>query len=691
MKYTVVHNLPSRIRVRLHLSKSLYLDQYSIKHYLEATPFISNVKYRPKTHTIVIEFKNKEKGEALVLKKIKDSKLNDFEWTYWTDKKLTDLEKEKKSLLKAFTLLIGNPLIPPLLKPMLTINGALPVLKEGLEALKNKDLNTEVLDASAVGISIVTKDFATAGITSFLLKLGHYLELRTQHQSQKSLTEMLRVPSQSVWQKKDEKLIEVKMSEIKKDDLIVARAGTSIPFDGIVLEGDAMVNQASLTGEPLAIARRPGHSVFARTVIEEGELVIQVTSIAGESKIDKIINLLENSDSFKGAKQSKAEKLADKLVPYMFLTSGLTWLFTGSAVKAASVLMVDYSCALKLTTPLAIKRALLDSSKEGVLIKGGKYIEQLSDVTTFVLDKTGTLTKATPKVIEAYSFNGHTRDEVIRDSACLEEHFPHSVARAVVNFAKDKNIDHEERHGKIEYVVAHGIVSELDGERIILGSRHFLEEHEDINLESASELMDNHYKEGHSLLFMAKGKKLMGMLVISDPIKKDAKSFIDYLHNHPQIDGTVLVTGDSKYTANNVASTLGIQDVISEALPIHKKDHVDKLQAQGHIVAMFGDGMNDTLALSSADVGITLDQGADIAKESSNIIVLNDNLGPLIEAHQITTKAMKRIRSNNRFIIGINTAIMFMGMNGLLSPVQASLFHNSSTVLIALRSLGKYR
>ncbi len=691
MKYTIVHTLPSRIRLKLHLSLSLYLDQYSIKHFLEATPFVAEVKYRPKRHDLVIYFKNKEKGEPLVLEKIKHAQVDDFEWGYWADKKLSLVEKERRSVLKSFSLLMGNPLIPIALRPFITVNGARPVLQEGFDALKNKELNTEVLDASAVGISIITRDFATAGITSFLLKLGHYLELRTQYQSQKSLTEMLKVPNQSVWLKENDELREVKMDQIKKDDLIVARAGTSIPFDGVIVEGDALVNQASLTGEPLAIARRPGHTVYARTVIEEGEILIKVISCAGESKIDKIINLLENSDQFKGNKQSKAEKLADKLVPYMFLTSGLTWLFTGSAVKAASVLMVDYSCALKLTTPLAIKRALLDSSKEGVLIKGGKYIEEFSEVTTFVLDKTGTLTEATPEVIDICAFNGFEKDEVIRDSACLEEHFPHSVARAVVNYAKSKNIDHEERHGKIEYIVAHGIVSELDGNRVTLGSRHFMEEHEDIDLSVAKSFMDKNYKKGHSLLFMAMADKLMGVIVISDPIKKDAKAFINYLNDHRNLDETVLITGDSKYTANNVGKQLGINQIFSEVLPIEKKEKVDQLKEEGHVVAMFGDGMNDTLALSSADVGISLDHGADIAKESSNIIVLTDQLAPIIEAHRITEKAMKRIKSNNRFIIGVNSGIMLMGMNGLLSPIQASLFHNMTTVMIALRSLGKYR
>lgn len=691
MKYTIVHSLPTRLRLKLHLSRSLYLDEYSIKHFLDTTPFVDEVQYRAKNHTLIVNFENKERGEPLLLKKIKYARLDDFEWGHWATKKKTLVEKEKRSILKSFYLLIGNPLIPLPLRPFVTINGALPVLKEGVIALRERDFNTDVLDASAVGISLLTRDFATAGTTSFLLKFGHYLELRTQYKSQKSLTEMLKVPNQSVWLKDGGEIREIKMDKVKKGDLIIARAGTLIPFDGVIEEGDAMVNQASLTGEPLPIARRPGHSVYARTVIEEGEILVRVNSCAGESKIDKIISLLENSDQFKGAKQSRAEKLADKLVPYMFLTSGLTWLFTGSAVKAASVLMVDYSCALKLTTPLAIKRALLDSSKEGVLIKGGKYIEQLSDVTTFVLDKTGTLTDATPKVIEVVAFNGSDRDEIIRDSACLEEHFPHSVARAVVNYAKSKNIDHAEKHGKIGYIVAHGIVSDLDGNRVSLGSRHFIEEHEEIDLTVAKDVMEKNYKLGHSLLFMSMAKKLVGIIVISDPVKKDAAGFIDYLKDHSNLKDTILITGDSRYTANNVATDLGIDHVISEALPIDKKNKVDQLREEGHVVAMFGDGMNDTLALSSADVGISLDHGADIAKESSNIIILSSHLSPIIEAHRISEKAMKRIKSNNRFIIGVNSGIMLMGMNGLISPIQASLFHNMTTVMIALRSLGKYR
>jgi heavy metal translocating P-type ATPase len=596
------------------------------------------------------------------------------------------LRQKKKALIKAALLLLASPLIPLPLKPVLALYGAMPVFKKGLRSLSHFAVNIDVLDSTAIALAVGMRDYRTAGLISLLLKTGDYLEEWTRDKSRKLLTQAFQMPDEHVWRKNNGQEYRVRTSELKKGDIVAVRTGSRIPVDGVVVEGEATVNQSSLTGEPLPVMKKPGLTVYAGTVVDEGLLAVKAQKVGGETTVAKIVSIIEGAGHLKADIQTQAERLTERLVPYTFLISGLAYVLTGNPVKAASVLLVDYSCALKLSTPLAIMAGMIRAAKKGVVIKGGKFIERLSQADVFVLDKTGTLTKASPTVRNVIAFNGYSRDYVLRQAACVEEHFPHPVASAIVKKAKDEGLMHDEDHGEVEYIAAHGIASYLKGKRILAGSRHFIIGDEGIDDTCCREIIDMIASQGHSVLYVAIDNSLAGLIVIEDLLRDEAPDFIKKL-SASGVNKIVMLTGDGEAAARSISGKLGITEYYSHLLPDKKTAIIGELKKAGHVVAMVGDGINDSVALAHADVGISMKHGADIAKETCDILLLDGSLISIIEAKNISKKAMNNIQRNFKFIVGINSSLILLGLAGLSTPAFSAFMHNAATVFSALNSL----
>jgi len=596
------------------------------------------------------------------------------------------LTRKKKSVISAGARLLISPLFPLPIRTAIVLYGAAPFFKKGIKAILNKSLNIDVLDATAIGAAMGIGDYRTAGAISFLLKIGDYLEEWTKDKSRKMLSHAFQIGDEYVWVRNNGAEYTIKTSELKEGDIVVVRTGSRIPVDGIVVEGEAMVNQASMTGEPLPVMKREGITVYAGTAVEEGSLSIEASSTGSDTKIAKIVKIIQESGHLKADIQSHAEKLADRLVPYTFLLSGLAYFITGNPVKAASILLVDYSCAIKLSTPLSIMAGMINSAKKGAIIKGGKFIERLSNADVFVLDKTGTLTEASPFVIDIIAFNGYSKDYVLKHAACVEEHFPHPVAAAIVKKAKNEGLIHKEDHSEVEYIAAHGIASYLKGKRILVGSRHFIIEDEGIDDSCCREIISTASSEGHSILYVAIDDKLAGLIVIEDPIREEALEFIKSLKDCG-VNKIVMLTGDADTAARNVSAKLGITEYYSQLLPDKKTEIIKWLKNSGNVVAMVGDGINDSAALAHAHVGISMKHGADIAKEACDILLLDGSLMSIIEAKNASRKAMDTIRRNFKYIVGINSSLIILGLAGLSTPAFSAFMHNASTVLSALNSL----
>jgi len=579
-------------------------------------------------------------------------------------------------------------LLPWPIRTALTVGRSIKYIGIGLKCLLQRKIEVPVLDATAITVSLVTKDFSTASSIMFLLGIGELLEEWTHKKSVDDLARSMSLNVSKVWLRTPENQeILVESSKIEKGDKVVVHMGNVIPFDGEILDGDAMVNQASLTGESVPVQRTVGNTVFAGTVVEEGEITIRVKEVEGNNRFDQIVTMIEESEKLKSELEGKAEHYADKLVPWTLGATGLTYLLTRNVTKAMSILMVDFCCALKLAMPISVLSAIREASLYNVTVKGGKFLEAVAEADTIVFDKTGTLTKAHPTVVDVVNFNDeYSSDDMLRVAACLEEHFPHSMAKAVVDAASKKGLSHEEMHTKVEYIVAHGIATSINGKRTVIGSYHFVFEDEKCVVPAGKEPLFESLPLYYSHLYLAIEGKLSAVICIEDPLRDEAAAVVTSLKK-AGISKVVMMTGDSERTASVIAKKVGVDEYYAEVLPEDKAAFVEREKAKGRKVIMIGDGINDSPALSAANVGIAISDGAEIAREIADITVGSDDLYQIVTLKYISNALMKRIKSNYRKIVGFNSGLIALGVAGVLPPTTTALLHNGSTILISVNSM----
>lgn len=686
MKFSIKHEIRGRMRVHLSQDRMTYRQADILQFTLLEQEIVTKVTVQSRTQDAVIYYN----GDRTVLIRF----LQKFH--YETAEVSEDIlqnsgralnEKYKEKLVSQVLFHYGSKLILPYpLRTVITTCKSLPYLWKGLKTLWKGKLQVPVLDATAIGVSVLRGDTNTASSIMFLLGIGETLEEWTHKKSVDDLARSMSLNVKKVWMRKDGQEVLVPTAQIQVKDEVVIHMGNIIPFDGVVVEGDGMVNQSSLTGEPIPVQKQEGGAVYAGTVLEEGELVISVTAVGGSSRYERIVSIIEDSEKLKSSMESKAAHLADKLVPYMFAGTGLTYLFTRNVTKALSVLMVDFSCALKLVIPVSVLSAIREASTYRITVKGGKFLEAVAQADTIVFDKTGTLTKAQPVVADVIPFNDQKPEELLRIAACLEEHFPHSMAKAVVDAAKEKNLEHEEMHSKIEYIVAHGISSTISGHKVILGSHHFVFEDEGCTVPEEMQNVFDSLPLEYSHLYMAIDSVLAAVICIEDPLRPEAKDVIKALKK-AGISKIVMMTGDSKRTAEAIAKRVNVDEFYAEVLPEDKANFVEEEKKQGRRVIMIGDGINDSPALSAADVGIAISDGAEIAKEIADVMVEADSLYQIVTLKQIGNALVKRIHHNYRQIVGFNSSLILLGICGVLAPTMSALLHNGSTLLFGLKSM----
>lgn len=685
MHYTIEHDVPGRMRLRVkHRSITLH-ESVVIKALMEMQIGARCVAVSHRTGSILVHYEKGTRDSLLIAVSLLHKNFyKEIDTSALISQKETTLTG---ATLKLITGIIFRTLLPQLLRQTLAILRSAPIILRGIAHVwHHKRANVSVLDASAVGISLLRKDFKTATIITSLLALGDILESWTHKKSRESLIKSLSLNLDTVWIRRDSQEMNIPASDLNIDDILIVRTGSVISADGTVIGGEAAVNQTVMTGESLPVYKKIGSSVYAGSVVEEGEIFIRVTAFDSETRIHKIAEMIDESETLKASIQTRAEKMADAIVPYSFLLAGGIYFLTKDLLRASSALLVDYSCAIKLSTPLAILSAMREGAQKNILIKGGKFLEALSEADVIVFDKTGTLTTASPKIKKIIHFPPHTREDVLRIAACLEEHFPHSVAHAVVRQAEKESLVHQEEHSQVEYVLAHGIASHLHGQRILIGSTHFVIEDEQTPL--SIEHLDIIRRESKtcSLLCLAIGNELAGIICIEDPIRGDAAVTIGELKR----DGTTriaILTGDNEYSASNVALKVGIEEFHAQLLPEQKTAFIKGLRAKGRRVIMVGDGINDSPALAAADVGVAMKSGADIAQEVADV-VLNDNMLPsLVNARKLGKGVMLKINRNYKFIVGGNSLLLLLGLWGCISPATSALFHNLLTVSVSAYSL----
>lgn len=690
MRYKIKHSINGRIRFQIGIKPLSSEEEDILEQYLLAQEGIEKVKIYARTSSVAIWYFTKKENILSIIKnynfnlqkehfKIRESNTNAINQYY--------KEKIIEKIVKRFVMKL---IIPKPIGYIIVVFKATKYIIEGFFTLAKNGLKVEVLDATAIGVSILQKDFKTAGSVMFLLEIGNLLEEWTHKKSINALADSMSLNIQKVWIKTQDTEVQIPFSNVNQGDIVIVRTGSIIPIDGTILDGEGMVNQSSLTGESVPVEKSIDDYVYAGTVLEEGEIYVKVKNSTGSTRYEKIVEMIENSEKLKSGIQSKAERLADNLVPYTFAGTLLTAFLTKNLNKALSILMADFSCALKLSMPLAVLSAMKECSEHNIIVKGGKFLEAVSLADIFVFDKTGTLTKAKPVVKEIYTFNGYTRTEVLKISACLEEHFPHSIARAVVRQAKKENIEHKEMHTKVEYVVAHGIVSTINNNRALIGSYHFVVEDEKVKLSNEEIKQIEKIEKQYSRLYLAIGGKLAGILCIQDPIRKEAKNVVKKLKQQG-FKQIVMMTGDNKYTAQVVANEIGIDTFFAEVLPEDKAKFIEQKRQKGHIVLMIGDGINDSPALSCADAGISMKEGAHIAKEISDITIASDGLDEIVILREISTLLMKRIKRNYNIVIGFNLGLIILGLGGLITPATSALLHNTSTIIIGIDSMTKLK
>ena len=686
MKFTIKHEKKGRIRVHLFQKYMNFTQADTLQYYLENLDGVKKAQVFNRTSDALIYYTGERNELLKAIQAFGYSRVSvPAQVLENSGRELNETYKEK--LVNKVIFHYGRKLLLPYpLSAIYTTAMSVKYIWLGVKTLWKRKIEVPVLDATAIGVSIFRGDFSTAGSVMFLLGIGEILEEWTHKKSVDDLARSLSLNVKKVWMKKDDQEILVSASDIKVGDEVVVRMGKVIPFDGVVTGGEAMVNQASLTGESVPVRRVEHNSVYAGTVIEEGELTVRVKEVGGSSRFEKIVTMIEDSEKLKSASESKAEHLADRLVPYTLGGTALTYLLTRNVTKALSVLMVDFSCALKLAMPVSVLSAIREASLYNITVKGGKYLEAVAEADTIVFDKTGTLTKAKPTVVDVISFNGENPDELLRIAACLEEHFPHSMAKAVVNEAKKLHLEHEEMHSKVEYMVAHGISSTIEGKKVIIGSHHFVFEDEKCVIPAGKEAEFAALPEEYSHLYLAIENKLAAVICIEDPLREEAEAVINSLRK-AGISNIVMMTGDSERTASAIAKRVGVDQYFSEVLPEDKAKFVENEKANGKKVIMIGDGINDSPALSAADVGIAISDGAEIAREIADVTVGADDLHELVTLKKISNGLMERIHRNYRLIVGINTSLIVLGVAGVFPPTTSALLHNTSTLLISLKSM----
>ena len=686
MNATILHESQGRIRIKLK-QKRMTLEQADLlEAWLQSRAWAHQVTVHERTCCAIIYYDGDRQS---VLDDIRS-----FSWTQVQhaialpdhSSRALNREFEEKLVSKIVVKAACMLFLPPPVRIARVIWRMIPFVRRGLRCLLRGRIQVELLDALSISISACQRDFGTADAVMFLLEIGELLEEWTRKKSVEDLARCMSLNVDRVWLRTPQGEVLVPIAQIQPGDAIVARAGGVIPMDGVVLEGEVTVNQASLTGESLPVAKRPGGAVYAGTVVEEGECVLEVRQASGQSRYDQIVHMIEQSEQMKSAAESKAAHLADKLVPYTFAGSLLSFAVTRNVARALSVLMVDFSCALKLAMPLAVLSAMREAGRSHITVKGGKFLEAVAAADTIVFDKTGTLTYACPKVEKVIPFGGEDPREMLRLAACLEEHFPHSMANAVVKEAKRQGLTHEEFHSKVEYLVAHGIASTVNGNRVLIGSAHFVFEDEGCQIPEGEQERFDMLPAEYSHLFLAVGGQLAAVLCISDPLREEAASVLAALREMG-ISKTVMLTGDSRRTAAVIAEQLNVDEFRAEVLPADKAEFVAQLRKQGHTVMMVGDGINDSPALSEADAGIAISDGAALAREIADITIAADSLWELVELRRIAMELMHRIHSNYRFVIGFNGTLIALGVAGVLPPASSAMLHNLSTLGVSLRSM----
>ena len=686
MKFIIKDKMKGRLRVHMCQNHMSYEEADILLYYLESFEPVSSAKVYDRTADAVICYTG---NPDIIIDRLRRFHYEDVKVPNGyleRSGRETNAMYQEKLIDKIIFHYARKWLLP---YPILAAYTGLMSVKyiwKGVKTLTKGKIEVPVLDATSIGVSVLRGDMKTAGSIMFLLGIGELLEEWTHKKSVDDLARTMSLNVGKVWLKTENNEILVDSDTIAKGDHVVVNVGTIIPFDGTVCDGEAMVNQASLTGESVSVRRTAGNVVYAGTVVEEGSLIIEVKEVSGSSRYEKIAQMIDESEKLKSNLEGKAEHLADRLVPYTLAGTGLVYLFTRNVTKALAVLMVDFSCALKLAMPISVLSAIREASEEKITVKGGRFLEAVAEADTIVFDKTGTLTKATPTVASVVSFDGREPDELLRIAACLEEHFPHSIAKAVVDAAREKGLDHEEMHSKVEYLVAHGISTTIGGKRAIIGSYHFVFEDEKCRIPEGKEEIFEALPEEYSHLYLAIEGKLAAVICIEDPLREEAPAVIKRLRENG-FKKIVMMTGDSERTACAIARRVGVDEYYSEVLPEDKARFVEEQKRSGHKVVMIGDGINDSPALSAADVGIAINEGAEIAREISDITIGAEDLQQIVVLRQLSHELMKRIHHNYRFIVSFNSGLIVLGVTGILAPTTSALLHNASTLMIGLKSM----
>lgn len=686
MKFVVKHEIKGRIRVHFCQKRMTFEEADTLQYYLDSQEMITSSKVQERTQDATICYTGEKSAVIALLRSFHYEKVDVPDVYRQNSGRETNREYWDKLVTKV-VVHYGNKLFLPMpLRTVITGVKSVKYIYQGIHTLLQRKIEVPVLDATAIGVSMFRGDISTAGSVMFLLGIGEILEEWTHKKSVDDLARSMSLNISRVWLCNDGQEMLVPTTKIQTGDLVRVHMGNMVPFDGTVAEGEAMVNQASLTGESEPVRKYIESTVYAGTVVEEGELTIRVKETNGSSKFDKIVTMIEESEKLKSGLESKAEHLADRLVPYTLLGTGITYLLTRNMTKAISVLMVDFSCALKLAMPISVLSAIREASNYHVTVKGGRYLEAMAEADTIVFDKTGTLTKAQPTVKQVVAFNGMSENELLRIAACLEEHFPHSMAKAVVQAAIDRHLVHEELHSKVEYIVAHGISSKINNKKVVIGSYHFVFEDEKCAVPDGMMEEFDKLPSECSHLFMAIDHELAAVICIEDPLREEAAAVVRKL-KETGISKVVMMTGDSDRTAKAIAARVGVDEYYSEVLPEDKASFVEEEKKAGRKVIMIGDGINDSPALSAADIGIAISDGAEIAREIADITVGADSLNELVTLKLISDGLMKRIHKNYRFIVGFNTGLIVLGVAGILQPATSALLHNTSTLMIGLKSM----
>ena len=688
MKFTIKHESRGRMRVHMEQYRMTYEQADTLLYVIHNHKNVTFVKVYDRTADAVIEYVGDREQIIELLRHFHYESANVPQTVIKTSGRELNNSYQEKLIGSVVWHYSKKLLLPWPIRTALTIGRSVKYIGIGLKCLLQRKIEVPVLDATAITVSLITKDFSTASSIMFLLGIGELLEEWTHKKSVDDLARSMSLNVSRVWLKTPENQeILVESSKIEKGDKVVVHMGNVIPFDGEVLDGDAMVNQASLTGESVPVQRTVGNTVFAGTVVEEGEITIRVKEVEGNNRFDQIVTMIEESEKLKSELEGKAEHYADKLVPWTLGATGLTYLLTRNVTKAMSILMVDFCCALKLAMPISVLSAIREASLYNVTVKGGKFLEAVAEADTIVFDKTGTLTKAHPTVVDVVNFNDeYSSDDMLRVAACLEEHFPHSMAKAVVDAASKRALSHEEMHTKVEYIVAHGIATSINGKRTVIGSYHFVFEDEKCVVPAGKEPLFESLPLYYSHLYLAIEGKLSAVICIEDPLRDEAAAVVTSLKK-AGISKVVMMTGDSERTASVIAKKVGVDEYYAEVLPEDKAAFVEKEKAKGRKVIMIGDGINDSPALSAANVGIAISDGAEIAREIADITVGSDDLYQIVTLKYIGNALMKRIKSNYRKIVGFNSVLIALGVAGVLPPTTTALLHNGSTILISVNSM----